>query len=226
MLEFERAEWAAGRRRVGGVDEAGRGPLAGPVFAACVVFDPDFAEREAQRCLRGLTDSKRLSPRARERFYVLLTTCPQVSWAFGLATVVEIDRWNILRATECAMQRAVAALTEPPDFLLVDGPRAPVLPAPAKAIVGGDGRSLSIAAASVIAKVERDRRMMELDRAWPGYGFARHKGYGTADHLAALERLGPTPEHRRSFRPVSDVLRAAAEAASPAGEADCLKLGP
>lgn len=226
MLEFERAEWSAGRRRVGGVDEAGRGPLAGPVFAACVVFDPSFAEREADGCLRGLTDSKRLTPGARERFHALLTTSPAIRWAVGVATVEEIDRWNILRATERAMQRAVAALAEPPDFLLVDGPRAPALPAPARAIVGGDGRSLSIAAASVIAKVERDRRMMELDRAWPGYGFARHKGYGTAEHLAALERLGPTLEHRRSFRPVSDALRAAAETASRDGEAGCLTLAP
>lgn len=226
MLEFERAEWSAGRRRVGGVDEAGRGPLAGPVYAACVVFDPVFAERESQGCLRGLTDSKQLTPGLRDRFYALLTTCPAVAWAVGVATAEEIDRWNILRATELAMQRAVAALAAPPDFLLVDGPRAPALPAPARAIVGGDGRSLSIAAASVIAKVERDRRMMELDRVWPGYGFARHKGYGTAEHLAALERLGPTPEHRRSFRPVSDAQRADAESASRVGEDGCLKLVP
>ncbi len=204
MLEFERAEWSRGRLRVGGVDEAGRGPLAGPVFAACVVFDPGFAERESDGALRGLTDSKRLTRAARERFDRILRDTEGACWALGEASREEIDALNILRATWLAMRRAVQALAEPPDALLVDGRAVPGLPAPATAIIGGDGRSLSIAAASVIAKVARDRRMAELDRAWPGYGFARHKGYGTRAHLEALARLGPTPEHRRSFRPVAD----------------------
>mgnify|MGYP005838810885 CR=1 FL=1 len=218
MLEFERAEWARGRRRVGGVDEAGRGPLAGPVVAACVVFDPAFAEREQDGALRGLTDSKRLRPAERERFHALLTSCEGVDWALGTATREEIDHLNILRATWLAMRRAVEALPEPPDALLVDGHPVPKLPAPALAIVGGDGRSLSIAAASVIAKVSRDRRMAELDRTWPGYGFARHKGYGTRAHLAALAEFGPTSEHRRSFRPVAERCPATETTSAPASD--------
>lgn len=203
MLDFERAEWARGRRRVAGIDEAGRGPLAGPVFAAGVVLEPEFAEREWLGLLRGLTDSKRLSPGARDRFFALLTGREEIVYAIAEASREEIDRLNIWGATCLAMRRAADALQPAAEAFLVDGPRAPDLPGPATPLIGGDGRSLSIAAASVLAKVARDRRMADLDRQWPGYGFARHKGYGTRAHLAALARLGPCPEHRRSFAPVA-----------------------
>jgi ribonuclease HII len=207
VLEFERAEWALGRTRTAGIDEAGRGPLAGPVFAAGVMFDPAVAEAEIERAFRGLTDSKRLTPAARLRHFERLTSHPGVCHGIGVATREEVDALNILRATWLAMHRAVAALPVPPDFLLVDGLPVPGLPSPSRAIIGGDGRSLSIAAASVIAKVSRDRYMEAIDRQWPGYDFARHKGYGTRAHLDALDRLGPTPEHRRSFRPVAERVR-------------------
>ena len=203
MLDFERSEWALGRRRVAGIDEAGRGPLAGPVFAAAVIFEPVFAEREGAGLLRGLTDSKKLSPGARDRFFALLTARPEIVFAIAEASREEIDRLNIWGATRLAMRRAAEALRPAAEAFLVDGPRAPDLPAPATPIIGGDGRSLSIAAASVLAKVARDRRMTDVDRQWPGYGFARHKGYGTRTHLEALARLGPCPEHRRSFAPVA-----------------------
>ncbi len=203
MLTFEREEWTRGRRRVGGVDEAGRGPLAGPVVAVCVVFEPAVAEFEQAALFRGLTDSKRLSHRTRALFYERLLAHPGVCYGIGEASREEIDTLNILHATWLAMRRAVAALAEPPDALLVDGLPVPELPAPSRAIVGGDRLSLSISAASVIAKVTRDRRMEELECQWPQYGFARHKGYGTAAHLAALDRWGPCPEHRLSFRPVA-----------------------
>jgi ribonuclease HII len=213
MLRHEREAWSAGRRRVGGVDEAGRGPWAGPVVAVCVVLDPAFAVREEHGRLDGLTDSKRLSPRRRETFDALLRSLPEAAFGLGLASVEEIDRLNILRATHLAMARAVAALPRPPDFLLVDGRPVPGLPVPSAALVGGDGLSLSIAAASVLAKVARDRIMNAMDAECPGYGFAAHKGYGTAAHHAALLRLGPCPHHRRSFRPVRE--RAAAGAPHP-----------
>lgn len=206
MLRHEREHWSAGRPRVGGVDEAGRGPWAGPVTAACVVFAPDFAAREEHGQLAGLTDSKRLSPRRREAFDALLRACPDVAFGLGLASVEEIDRLNILRATHLAMRRAVEALPCPPDVLLVDGRPVPGLPVPSTALVGGDRRSLSIAAASVLAKVARDRIMTALEGEHPGYGFAAHKGYGTAAHHAALLRLGPCPHHRRSFRPVRECI--------------------
>jgi ribonuclease HII len=203
VLTFERTEWARGRRRVAGMDEAGRGPLAGPVFAACVLFDPVAAEEGRAGDFRGLTDSKQLTPRARVMFYERLLAHPGVRYGLGEASREEIDAVNILRATALAMRRAVEALALPLDLVLVDGRPVAGLPAPSLAIVGGDRRSLSIAAASVIAKVARDRRMEDLDRRWPSYGFARHKGYGTRAHLAALDRWGPCPEHRRSFRPVA-----------------------
>lgn len=215
MLRHEREAWSAGRRRVGGVDEAGRGPWAGPVVAACAVFNPDFAVREEHGRLAGLTDSKRLSPRRREAFDTLLRASPDVSFGLGIASVEEIDRLNILRATHLAMARAVEALPLPPEFLLVDGRPVPGLPVSSAALVGGDGRSLSIAAASVLAKVARDRIMKAFDADHPGYGFAAHKGYGTAAHHAALLRLGPCPHHRRSFRPVRELTAAAAGAPRP-----------
>lgn len=185
-----------------GVDEAGRGPLAGPVVAAAVVFSRAFVEAEEFGVLTGLTDSKQLSESRRDRFFGILTSSPSVETAVGLAEVGEIDRINILRATHLAMARAVRNLPRPPDHVLVDGLPVQGLPVPSTAIVRGDSLSLSIAAASVVAKVVRDRHMRELDAEFPAYGFARHKGYGSRSHIQALFEHGPSPVHRRSFRPV------------------------
>ena len=205
MLRHEQDAWKAGWTRVAGVDEAGRGPLAGPVVAGALVFSPALLRGTARRDWDGLTDSKKLTPKRREFFYARLTTTPGVSWAVARATREEIDRLNILNATHLAMARALAALGEPPDFALVDGLPVKGLPCPHLAIVQGDALSLSIAAASVLAKVTRDRDLEALDALYPAYGFARHKGYGTAAHLAALRRHGPCPEHRRSFAPVGQL---------------------
>ncbi len=198
-LAYETALWERGARRVGGVDEAGRGCLAGPVMAAVVVVPRDYAHPV-------LTDSKQLSAARRERIYEELRADARLLIGSGSATVEEIDRLNILRASHLAMERAVRALVETPDGLLIDG--LPVRPFPFAhdAVVGGDALCLSIAAASVIAKVERDRWMREADTTFPGYSFAQHKGYGTAIHRAALEQLGPCPLHRRSFGPVAECL--------------------
>ncbi|MEX2648363.1 MAG: ribonuclease HII [Alphaproteobacteria bacterium] len=179
---------------VAGVDEAGRGPWAGPVVAAAVVLDPG-------RVPRGLDDSKRLSPSRREVLYEILIESAAVG--VGLASVAEIDRLNIRQASFLAMRRAVARLPRAPGHVLIDGDALPGLGCPATAVIGGDRLSVSIAAASIIAKVTRDRLMTALALACPGYGFERHKGYGTALHRAALARLGASAHHRRSFRPVA-----------------------
>jgi ribonuclease HII len=179
---------------VAGVDEAGRGPLAGPVVAAAVILD------ELQP-IRGLADSKVLSPLRRERLYDEIRAkalCHHVA----LASVEEIDRLNILQATMLAMRRAVEGLRLLPARVLVDGNRIPVLPMPAEAIVKGDAKVQAISAASILAKVHRDRLCLEMDAQHPDYGFATHKGYPTAEHLQALQRLGPCELHRRSFGPV------------------------
>lgn len=210
MLALEQEAWARGFRRVAGVDEAGRGPWAGPVYAAAVIFPRDGASELESGPLRGLTDSKQLSESRREEFFRRLTGDSRVEWAIASATAAEIDGLNILQATLRAMARALDALALPPDFLLVDGLKAPAAACPARCVPHGDALSLSIAAASVLAKVSRDRAMLALDARHPGYGFARHKGYGTAAHRAALDRLGPCPEHRRTFRPVAAVLAARA----------------
>jgi ribonuclease HII len=178
---------------VAGVDEAGRGPLAGPVVAAAVILD-------RVRCPDGLDDSKKLSESARERLHDLI--CTRAHWGVGVATVEEIDTLNIHWATMLAMERAVAALASEIHHVLVDGNRLPRWRHKATAIVGGDALCRSIAAASIIAKVTRDRMMSALDAECPGYGWAGNKGYGTAAHLAALARLGPSVHHRRSFEPV------------------------
>jgi ribonuclease HII len=183
---------------IAGVDEAGRGPLAGPVIAAAVILDP-------QRPIRGVADSKQLTPLQRSRLEVEIQA-RALSWAVGRAEVEEIDRINILQATLLAMQRAIAALDPAPRHALIDGDRCPRLPCPAVAIVQGDQKVAAIAAASILAKVARDREMEALDAHYPGYGFARHKGYTTREHVRALRRLGATPIHRRSFQPVYDVL--------------------
>lgn len=206
MLRHERAAWSNGYLTLAGVDEAGRGPLAGPVIAAAVSIPRTRLERDAEGPLAGLTDSKQLSAARRDQFFALLTGDPEVAYGLGRAEVEEIDALNILRATHLAMARAVQALPRPVELLLVDGRPVPGLPAPAHAIVKGDASSLLIAAASVIAKVARDREMEELDLRYPGYGLAVHKGYGTAAHLEALRRLGPSPIHRRSFAPVRELL--------------------
>jgi ribonuclease HII len=183
-----------------GVDEAGRGPLAGPVVAAAVVLDPKIPRSLARR----IDDSKRLTPEEREAVFALLLAHARM--ALGGASVAEIDALNILQATHLAMGRAVAALGLAPALVIVDGIRDPGLPHPTRCIVGGDGLCLSIAAASIVAKVTRDRAMTALAWRHPGYGWERNAGYGTPEHLAALRRLGVTQEHRRTFRPVSEVI--------------------
>ena len=204
MLSFERQFWNQGFNRLAGVDEAGRGPLAGPVVAAAVVFDRAFVEREADGALRGLTDSKQLSESRRERFYDLLRTSPHADVGVGMAEINEIASLNILRATHEAMARAVANLAAPPDVILVDGLPVKGFPCLSAAIVKGDSKSLSIAAASVVAKVTRDAIMRDMDRLYPQYGFARHKGYGSRAHMRALLEYGPCPAHRVTFRPVRE----------------------
>jgi ribonuclease HII len=179
---------------IAGVDEAGRGPLAGPVVAAAVILDP-------KRRIRGLADSKVLSPERREELAVLIRE-RSVAWATGSADVEEIDRINILHATMLAMSRAIAALHVAPDEALIDGNRCPSLSCRVRAIVKGDRDVKSISAASIIAKTTRDALLREFDKVYPAYGFAQHKGYGTPEHLAALDRHGPCAIHRRSFAPV------------------------
>ncbi len=184
-----------------GIDEVGRGPLAGPVVAAAVILD---VARLPAALLRRLDDSKKLSKRLREDLAALLPETAVIG--FGEADVAEIDRINILQATLLAMRRAYDALGRAADHALVDGNRPPRLPCPVRCVVGGDGKSLSIAAASVVAKVRRDRLMADLALAHPGFGWERNAGYGTAEHLDALRRLGPTPHHRRSFAPVAQYM--------------------
>jgi ribonuclease HII len=186
---------------VAGVDEVGRGPLAGDVVAAAVMLDPG-------RPIAGLADSKQLSEAQRERLYPLIIANAR-AWAVARASVEEIDRLNILHAALLAMTRAVTALATQPDFVYVDGNRCPQWHYPSEAVVKGDSRIAEIAAASIIAKVTRDRELVELDGCYPGYGLARHKGYPTREHLLALQQLGVTPIHRRSFAPVAQVLDAA-----------------
>jgi ribonuclease HII len=205
MLANEREYWRAHPHGIlAGVDEAGRGPLAGPVVAAALVIPESAVEACYAGVLQGLTDSKQLSATRRERYYETLSTTPGIQIGVGWSEATEIDEVNILCATHLAMRRALLALPRPPDHVLVDGLPVPGLPVPSTAIVRGDGLSLLIAGASVIAKVLRDRHMCELDRLHPGYQFARNKGYGTNDHVTALFHLGPCPQHRRSFRPVQD----------------------
>jgi ribonuclease HII len=197
LWRLERELCAQGRACVAGVDEVGMGPLAGPVIAAAVVLPLGVR-------LVGLDDSKRLRPDVRERLEREIRASA-LDCALGVVEPDEIDRLNIYRAGQLAMRRAIAALCAPPDAVVVDGRRVPELTCHQVAVVGGDARVASIAAASVIAKVHRDALMRELDRAHPGYGFARHVGYGTPEHLEALSRLGPSPIHRRSFAPVREV---------------------
>lgn len=185
---------------IAGIDEVGRGPLAGPVVAAAVILDEATLP---QRLRDELDDSKKLSVKKREALATLVLESCTVG--FGEASVAEIDRLNILKATFLAMERALAALGRAVDHALVDGNQVPPLSCPVRCVVGGDGLSLSIAAASVIAKVRRDRVMADLAHAFPGYGWETNSGYGTAEHLMALRKLGPTPHHRTSFAPVAQL---------------------
>lgn len=201
-FEFERGLRSTGAQRIAGVDEAGRGPLAGPVVAAAVILPLRWIHAGIPETLAGLNDSKQLSLKQRERFFSALVQHPEIQHGVGVVEPAQIDELNILQATHQAMVAALRALTPPPDHVLVDGLRVGAITWPQTPIVQGDARSYSIAAASVIAKVTRDRTMLELDARFPGYGFARHKGYGTPAHLEALQRLGPCPAHRRSFAPL------------------------
>jgi ribonuclease HII len=188
---------------IAGVDEAGRGPLAGPVVAAAVILD-------LKRPLRGLADSKLLTPRRRERLYEEICASA-LCLCIAEASVEEIDRLNILQATLLAMRRAVHGLRLLPREVLVDGNRLPALRVPARAVIGGDASVPSISAASILAKVHRDRHCETLHAEWPAYGFALHKGYATAAHLQALREHGACPAHRRSFAPVREAMPAAVE---------------
>jgi ribonuclease HII len=201
-FEFERVLWAQGVRRIAGVDEAGRGPLAGPVVAAAAVLPAKWAESGLPRELNGLNDSKQLTRIQRESFFAFLTSCGEVEFAIAQTDAMQIDEINILRATHQAMNAALAELNPQPQHALVDGRAVKTMRVPQTAIIKGDARSYSIAAASVLAKVTRDRLMLEFDRQWPAYGFAGHKGYGTARHLAAIAAHGPCPIHRKSFAPM------------------------
>lgn len=197
--------------RIAGVDEAGRGPLAGPVVVAAVILDPE-------RPISGLNDSKKLSAATRNRLAPLIRE-RALAWHIEFVSAEEIDQHNILQASLLGMERALAALLPAPQLALIDGNQLPkVLPCPARAIIGGDASEPAISAASILAKVARDQHMIDLDQHYPGYGFARHKGYPTADHRAALGALGPCSEHRRSFAPVRDctgVATLGSSAASP-----------
>jgi ribonuclease HII len=192
MFETLSAEFVAG------VDEVGRGPLAGPVVAAAVILDP-------ARPIEGLADSKKLTEKRREAIDPIIRE-QALCWALGRAEPEEIDRINILQASLLAMQRAVAALSTQPGLALVDGNKAPRLPCQVRTIVGGDASEPAISAASIIAKVARDREMVELDARYPGYGLAKHKGYPTRQHMEALQQLGVTEIHRRSFGPVRRLI--------------------
>ncbi len=191
LLEMENGLHARGIRLVCGVDEAGRGPLAGPVAAAAVILPEGLV-------IDGLNDSKKLTEKRREALYEVITE-KALAWAVGLADEKEIDEVNILQATFLAMRRAVSGLTLTPEFVLVDGNRDPALGLPCATIVGGDGKAACIAAASILAKVTRDRLMRQYDEAYPVYGFAKHKGYGSAAHYRAILEHGPCPLHRMTF---------------------------
>lgn len=191
LHRYESKARLAGYRYIAGVDEAGRGPLAGPVVAAAVILPENFV-------LPGLNDSKKVSPPKREELYTAITRSA-IAWSVGTGQVAEIDQHNILNATKMAMRRAILALTTRPDYLLLDALELEDLPCPQLGIVSGDALSASIAAASIVAKVTRDRLMCELDELLPGYGFAEHKGYPTREHRRAIARLGASPFHRHSF---------------------------
>ena len=199
LLRFERELWKKGVQLIAGVDEAGIGPLAGPVVAAAVILPRDYR-------LRGLNDSKKIASEKRRDHLAACIKRDAIAWALGQAEVREIDLYNIYHAGLLAMRRAVDSLPFAPDHLLVDARRIPACAIPQRGIVHGDALSASIAAASIIAKTTRDQQMLELDRLYPGYGFASHKGYPTAEHLRILKQRGALPVHRRTFAPVRAAL--------------------
>ncbi len=201
MLHWENFHAARGEVPVAGIDEAGRGPLAGPVVAAAVILPPEDSYPVA------LLDSKKLTPARREAAFEFLRGLAGAAIGVGMVEPEEIDRINILQATRKAMRAALAALRVPPSAVLIDAVTLPGLRMPQRSLVRGEEASVSIAAASIVAKVTRDRIMVEADLRYPVYGFARHKGYGTREHLAALAEHGPTPLHRFSFRPVRESSR-------------------
>src|SRR5579884_1802323 len=218
-LGFERELWQRGTTLVAGVDEAGCGPLAGPVVAAAVVFPHTWLEGGLYSKLRGLNDSKMLDEEQREKFFQIITSHFQIRHAVSVVDVEMIDRINIRQAAWRAMNLALDQLEPRPQDVLVDGLKINWLPYPQTALVQGDGRSYSIAAASVIAKVTRDRLMRELDKQYPGYGFAEHKGYATPQHYAAINERGPCAIHRKSFapfRPTAEEMELFATADAPA----------
>ena len=194
MLEYEKKYWAMGKKLVAGIDEAGRGPLAGPVYAACVVFEPGVV-------IEGINDSKKLSEKKREQLFEIIK---EKALYYSIVSVdeKEIDRINILEATFKAFRESLNSLPKMPDIALIDGNRAKEIPTEYETVVKGDSKSQSIAAASILAKVARDRFVMELDEKYPQYGFKKHKGYPTKDHYAAIEKYGPSPVHRLTFKGV------------------------
>jgi len=199
MLKFELPLWAAGQQHIAGVDEAGMAPLAGPVCAGAAILPRGYK-------LVGLDDSKKILDQAKREALAVAVKRDAVSWAVGWASVEEIDTLNIYHAGLLAMRRAVEGLAVRPDYLLVDARKVPGVPQPQRGIIRGDAQSLSIAAGAILAKTTRDALMERLDREHPGYGFSAHKGYPTPEHLAALQRLGACPHHRRSFAPVKRAL--------------------
>jgi ribonuclease HII len=210
-LEVEQGLWKEGYRFVAGIDEAGRGAWAGPVVAAAVILPPGDAELAEH--LAGVRDSKLLSARQRETLLESVLRCA-VAWGVGMIPPAEIDQVGIVVATQRAMAQALQALSPKAEYLLIDHLRLPEVELPQTSLPHGDGRILSIAAASILAKVSRDRMMIDLEVRFPGYGFARHKGYGTQQHRQALSRLGPCISHRFSFRPLRD-LEVAGECDTP-----------
>ena len=194
MLEYEKKYWAMGKKLVAGIDEAGRGPLAGPVYAACVVFEQGVV-------IDGINDSKKLSEKKREQLFDIIK---EKALYYSIVSVdeKEIDRINILEATFKAFRESLNALPVMPDVALIDGNRAKEIPTEYETVVKGDSKSQSVAAASILAKVARDRFVMELDKMYPEYGFKKHKGYPTKDHYAAIEKFGPSPVHRLTFKGV------------------------
>ncbi|MGD0816129.1 MAG: ribonuclease HII [Verrucomicrobiota bacterium] len=200
-FRFEIGLVEQGLSRIAGVDEAGRGPLAGPVFAAAVIFPAEWILGKLPKPLRKVNDSKQLSPEVREELFAELTSRPEIQFAVAQVPEQMIDQINILQATHRAMNLALAQLNPAPHHVLVDGLPVPSMQWPQTAVVSGDALSFSIGAASILAKVSRDRLMVQLDGQYPGYGFADHKGYGTPEHVAAIKARGPCPIHRQSFAP-------------------------
>jgi len=205
LFQYELELADRGITRIAGVDEAGRGPLAGPVFAAAVIFPVEWIRNGLPSPLDSINDSKKLTHNQREMLFQALLEHPEISYGIASVDAEEIDRINILKATHRAMNLALQKLQPSPQHVLVDGLRVASIQQPNTPIVKGDGLSYSIGAASILAKVSRDRLMLEMDSLYPGYGFAEHKGYGTPAHLAAILKLGPCPIHRKSFAPIRPV---------------------